>query len=906
MVSPSKDSAGDDDDDVEVGSYTSATPQASPQASPPASPPAKRAKTSKASKTSKTGGTSSKTGGTAGGILNQADTFTQQTISFGAKLDRPSYKSLCGIDIPTYIKRLSFEEVPPVPPATSDTRTVLTRAAIRPNTRWPKGHKTKFWIICKNMLKPSNTQAADSVAACAALQQSFQQIANAPDSQDAAPPACTTPESSTAANSSFSSSSLSEKKKKYLRTVELNFTDHLYRHEDDTTPIPTQAELYALMEKSKGGKGISKLDRNLAFFELTQKFPELWELSCLDERLVDDPKENSSKSMASLQKGTLREGYRRHLPKNLRGVRNVPHQMCFMVENVPIGTMKLLLAQYGDVSYQKHLQKHGQNITLSSLDAEILENYTPETCKCTTLVCECKDKSNLAKHQSSKIYSHVEKEQKAQETSFLSGKALKKKAAVTGDEFKKFCKEFYEQEKAAWEKQTLKGFVDSSCATSLLHHGHTYKEFHKLGLDMSWTRCPRAQFLMDVWGAARVEGLNPLDAEPTDEHFSSLDSKFQTQAGATGVSELKFLARDALEHVLYKLPKDHKLPQQEVDAGDAPDLDHPDDDPAVANLALEIAGVADREDADGDEDDGEKDLDKDLDHLVSDAPGFLDRIGISSGIIRTGKSAGHQDLHIDDGSLPKKDGGDLLSRMQLSPGSVSPEEWLKAGYLIDMPLSKEGSWIRLAVPDPNGGKHFMIFYHFIPFGAMLIRSMAVFHSGHYGSPGNTRLHAVLFVKGESKIDTKALGYLRPIIQDAPQFKDWSVGWAPWVLERFQRFPRLLPAADFSFHKRVGTKYMQLVCEYRSDQLDLCLWLLNPVDPKTLKEYHEKLAEAEAAEARGARRQLRRRQAKAPPRADPSGLKQPPTSVQQGVPLVPKTTVGVVTLADGSKMQFADL
>jgi hypothetical protein len=49
---------------------------------------------------------------------------------------------------------------------------------------------------------------------------------------------------------------------------------------------------------------------------------------------------------------------------------------------------------------------------------------------------------------------------------------------------------------------------------------------------------------------------------------------------------------------------------------------------------------------------------------------------------------------------------------------------------------------------------------FIPFGSCLIRSASVFHSGHYGLPGNTRFHAILFIKEHTRMNTRVLGYLR--------------------------------------------------------------------------------------------------------------------------------------------------
>jgi hypothetical protein len=78
--------------------------------------------------------------------------------------------------------------------------------------------------------------------------------------------------------------------------------------------------------------------------------------------------------------------------------------------------------------------------------------------------------------------------------------------------------------------------------------------------------------------------------------------------------------------------------------------------------------------------------------------------------------------------------------------------WLQAGYVVDMPLSRESDFLRIAVPDLFKNKVLFVrmdHWLFIPFGSFFVvrSNAALFQSaGHYyGSPGNTRLlHTMVF------------------------------------------------------------------------------------------------------------------------------------------------------------------
>jgi len=175
--------------------------------------------------------------------------------------------------------------------------------------------------------------------------------------------------------------------------------------------------------------------------------------------------------------------------------------------------------------------------------------------------------------------------------------------------------------------------------------------------------------------------------------------------------------------------------------------------------------------------------DEKLDFCLGDLlsnPGAV--CNFNTGTIRQPKEPLHQALHVDNGDSMDWE----CTRKILAGGEdCTAEEWLKCGYVVDMPLSQEGSWIRLAIPD-NVGEAFVLHWVYIPYGSMLIRSTAVFHSGHYGSPGNCRYHAV-FTVGDTTLDSSKLLYLHGLFHNDSTygFKDWKLRWNDGVPESCQ-------------------------------------------------------------------------------------------------------------------------
>ena len=138
--------------------------------------------------------------------------------------------------------------------------------------------------------------------------------------------------------------------------------------------------------------------------------------------------------------------------------------------------------------------------------------------------------------------------------------------------------------------------------------------------------------------------------------------------------------------------------------------------------------------------------------------------------------------------------------------------------------------MRIAVPKPEQ-KRFVVDYVHVPFGSFIIRSGALFHSGHYGSPGNTRLHSIVFDM-DSQTNTKNLGYMDRITREL----GWETVWADDILKSSED-----SEADFTLaehvmdytnkviggRKRSGTGYFNSFKDDRYDGFDTYMFMLNP-------------------------------------------------------------------------------
>ena len=204
---------------------------------------------------------------------------------------------------------------------------------------------------------------------------------------------------------------------------------------------------------------------------------------------------------------------------------------------------------------------------------------------------------------------------------------------------------------------------------------------------------------------------------------------------------------------------------------------------------------------------------------------YKSRLFMFPGVLKSGNQNMHQRLHVDFGDVL---GSELLEKVcTQNYAAIGIHEWLTYGYYIDMPLSAEGSWLRVAVPDPQK-ERFVMELVFIPFGSFVIRSAALFHSGHYGSPGNTRIHALMMLKG-TKSDTRNIGYLNEEITDkeSPVY-NWALDWSDQAI----RYDAHLDAKYVMYCfpndlKASGIRYLQGIMANPSDRQLTHLWMLNP-------------------------------------------------------------------------------
>ncbi len=168
--------------------------------------------------------------------------------------------------------------------------------------------------------------------------------------------------------------------------------------------------------------------------------------------------------------------------------------------------------------------------------------------------------------------------------------------------------------------------------------------------------------------------------------------------------------------------------------------------------------------------------------------------------------------------------------------SLTPLKWMYAGYVIDMPLSKEGGYLRVAVPNP-AKKRFELNWLHIPFGSVVVRNNSLFHSGHYGSPCNTRFHAMVFDKGATTKATE-LGYLSKLCHDkggSSIAAGWKVGWRPRMLQHQKNASTVMKSftcKDVLHLKKVrGSRYYaNLVGSRPTEFLLAALDNLNPTPP----------------------------------------------------------------------------
>jgi hypothetical protein len=121
------------------------------------------------------------------------------------------------------------------------------------------------------------------------------------------------------------------------------------------------------------------------------------------------------------------------------------------------------------------------------------------------------------------------------------------------------------------------------------------------------------------------------------------------------------------------------------------------------------------------------------------------------GVVGTGSVPVHQELHCDNEASYKLALSTSLAvyRPLLEQGRVEEAKQIQkklngeVGWVLHMPTTLEGLALRVAVYTDLTMKTVKVREIFVPFGCCLLLRADVFHSGHYGSPHNIRLHGVL-------------------------------------------------------------------------------------------------------------------------------------------------------------------
>jgi hypothetical protein len=120
-------------------------------------------------------------------------------------------------------------------------------------------------------------------------------------------------------------------------------------------------------------------------------------------------------------------------------------------------------------------------------------------------------------------------------------------------------------------------------------------------------------------------------------------------------------------------------------------------------------------------------------------------------VVGTGSVPVHQELHCDNEASYKLALATSLAvyRPMIEQGREKEAREIQKrlncelGWVLHMPATLEGLALRVAVYTDLTMKTVKVREIFVPFGCCLLLRADVFHSGHYGSPHNIRLHGVL-------------------------------------------------------------------------------------------------------------------------------------------------------------------
>jgi hypothetical protein len=435
----------------------------------------------------------------------------------------------------------------------------------------------------------------------------------------------------------------------------------------------------------------------------------------------------------------------------------------FILSNIPVHLSVVMAQMYGDCEeggYTHKFMKHAPNIHFSKDDGIYYKKYLEEETKLRGRSRGAKKNNNPKPQDPSCAEDSVGLFSRSLEVAeyeeFLMNDGKISDVNAIGEEYgskeeEGDMKEWVESDnnKKAGNEMMLEEHPDSFTPYYVLGGEKRRKRwddlavfYAELGLKAKFMTNQRAMYMMDAaFLQTHTKIGKPGDqTEPNDMQKADLvsaDSDLHSKLGRNATLMMTDLIARAIHAAVSTKMKEER---QEAEAG--VDVEVPEKLPTLDEL------------------------------LCSETKCRLD-----TGIIRQGAHPIHQSLHLDNANLLD---AEIVKRFY-SGEKLTPQEWLKLGFVIDMPLSKEGLWIRVATPCAKD-RVFSIHWVYVPYGSMLIRSMALLHSGHYGSPGNCRYHGT-FTVAATDLDTKHLGFLTQMTEGRVcDFSDWSLEWSPNIPE----------------------------------------------------------------------------------------------------------------------------
>jgi hypothetical protein len=221
-----------------------------------------------------------------------------------------------------------------------------------------------------------------------------------------------------------------------------------------------------------------------------------------------------------------------------------------------------------------------------------------------------------------------------------------------------------------------------------------------------------------------------------------------------------------------------------------------------------------------------------------------------SGVVRTGKSFGSQDLqswanwpllipsgqefHVDSLNALKNE---MLARFYSGKlgETLSKEDAEKvcdSGFILDFPLTETGRPTKILIPGKEGERKLLARLIYTPFGSITVRSMLLMHGGHGGECGNALWHGSIFPKGSTNLfDEARLGYLRMLPEYHEEFNDYTVEWIKGTKKEPQNWMYNFGPEGKRMSERYATKLYSNFDHANNKRAKYSRWLLSPNEEK---------------------------------------------------------------------------